>query len=65
MEAALRTVCFVLNGKELDGIEMESLRGFDNVRVAVVDIGGDIGKVKIAMCHGLKETRMLVEGVFE
>jgi ferredoxin hydrogenase gamma subunit len=63
MEAALRTVYHALNGRELDGIEMEALRGFDNVRVAVVDIGGDVGKVRIAMCHGLKETRMIVEGV--
>jgi len=63
MEAALRTVYYVLNGKELDSIQIEQLRGFENSRTATVDIGGGIGEVKIAMCHGLKEARHMVEEV--
>jgi ferredoxin hydrogenase gamma subunit len=63
MEAALRTAYFILNGKELDTIEIEQLRGFDNIRTATVDMHNGVGPVKIAMCHGLKETRQIVEEV--
>jgi ferredoxin hydrogenase gamma subunit len=63
MEAALRSMYFILNGKELDTIEIQQLRGFDNIRTAVVDMHNGIGDVKIAMCHGLKETRLIVEAV--
>jgi ferredoxin hydrogenase gamma subunit len=63
MEAALRTMYYVVNGRELEVIELEQLRGFDGVRSATVDLGGDIGQVKVAMCHGLKPTRQVVEAV--
>lgn len=63
MEAAIRTVYYVLNGKELDGTVVEQLRGFDGLRAAQVDLGPAVGKVKVAMAHGLKETRELCESV--
>lgn len=63
MEAALRTVYKVVNGKELDKIELTQLRGFEGVRSATVDLGGNIGEVKIAMAHGLGETRALMEAI--
>lgn len=63
MEAALRTVYKVVNGKELDKIELTQLRGFEGVRSATVDLGGNIGSVKIAMAHGLGETRALMEAI--
>jgi ferredoxin hydrogenase gamma subunit len=63
MEAAVRTLYYVVNGKELDGIEVSSLRGFENVRSATVDVGGDLGKVRLAICHGLRGTQKLVEAV--
>jgi len=63
MEAAVRTMYKVVNGKELEGIEVTALRGFEGVRSAVLDLGGDIGEVKLAMCHGLKEVRKVVEDV--
>ncbi|RAI43038.1 [FeFe] hydrogenase, group A [Rhodoplanes roseus] len=63
MEAALRTMYYVVNGRELEHIEIEQLRGFEGVRTATVELGGDIGAVKIAMCHGLKPTRQIVEEV--
>jgi len=63
MEAAVRTMYYVVNGKELETIELQQLRGFDGVRGATVDIGGDIGEIKVAMCHGLKPTREVVEQV--
>jgi ferredoxin hydrogenase gamma subunit len=63
MEAAVRTMYYVLNGKDLEHIEIEQLRGFEGVRSATVELGGDIGQVKVAMCHGLKPTRQIVEAV--
>jgi ferredoxin hydrogenase gamma subunit len=63
MEAAVRTLYYVVNGKELEGIEVSSLRGFENVRSATVDLGGDLGKIRLAICHGLRGTRKLVEAV--
>ena len=44
-------------------IELEQLRGFEGVRTATVELGGAIGTVKVAMCHGLKPTREIVEAV--
>jgi ferredoxin hydrogenase gamma subunit len=63
MEAAVRTMYYVLNGKELEHIEVSQLRGFDNVRSATVDLGRQYGEIRVAMCHGLKGTRRLVEAV--
>jgi ferredoxin hydrogenase gamma subunit len=63
MEAALRTMYYVVNGKELETVEIEQLRGFEGVRSTTVDLGGNIGVVKVAMCHGLKPTRQIVEAV--
>ena len=63
MEAAVRTMYYVINGKELDKVELEQLRGFEGVRTATVDMGGPIGLVKVAMCHGLKPARQIVEAV--
>ena len=63
MEAALRTVYYVVNGRELEQIELTQLRGFEGVRAATVELGGDIGVVKVAMAHGLKPTRQIVEAV--
>ena len=39
------------------------MRGFEGVRTATVELGGAIGTVKVAMCHGLKPTREIVEAV--
>ncbi len=61
MEAAVRTMYYVANGKEYDAIEFEQLRGFEGVRSATVDMGGSIGIVKVAMCHGLKPAREIAE----
>ena len=63
MEAAVRTIYAIVNGREMERIELEQLRGFEGVRSAVVDLGGPIGEVKVAMVHGLGDTRALVEAV--
>jgi ferredoxin hydrogenase gamma subunit len=61
MEAALRTVYKTVVGKELEQVELTQLRGFEGTRSATVQVG-DI-EVKIAMCHGLKAARAIVEAV--
>ena len=63
MEAAVRTIYSIVNGKELDAVELTQLRGFEGVREATVDLGGPFGEVKVAMVHGLGDTRKLVEAV--
>jgi ferredoxin hydrogenase gamma subunit len=63
MEAALRTIYAIVNGRELDRIELTQLRGFERLREAKVDLGGAVGEVKVAMVHGLGDTRALVEAV--
>lgn len=65
MEAAVRTMYYVVNGKELEHVEVAQLRGFENVRSANVNLGGEFGEIKVAMCHGLKGTRKLVKAVLD
>lgn len=63
MEAALRTVYYVVNGKELEQVEIEAVRGKENIRTATIDVGGSVGKVRVAVCHGLKAARDMTEAV--
>ena len=65
MEAAVRTMYYVINSKELEHVEISQLRGFENVRSANVNLGGEYGEIKVAMCHGLKGTRQLVKAVLD
>jgi ferredoxin hydrogenase gamma subunit len=61
MEAAVRTVYAVLNGKELPGIDVMPVRGEEGLREAVVDLGGENGSIRVAVCHGLANARRLAE----
>ncbi|MBQ7586247.1 MAG: iron hydrogenase small subunit [Desulfovibrionaceae bacterium] len=63
MEAAVRTVYALLNGQELQGIVAAPLRGLDGVRTAELDLGPKVGKVKLAICHGLRNAKILAEEV--
>ena len=65
MEAAVRTMYYIVNGQELEHIEVAQLRGFENVRSANVNLGGQFGEIKVAMCHGLKGTRQIVKAVLD
>jgi ferredoxin hydrogenase gamma subunit len=62
MEAALRTVHFVVTGKELPGIEFAPVRGLEGVKEAEVDLGA-LGVVRVAAAHGLKNALKMVEAV--
>jgi ferredoxin hydrogenase gamma subunit len=63
MEAALRTMYKIVSGHELKNVELTQLRGFEGVRSATVDFGNELGLIKVAMCHGLKAAREIVEAV--
>ncbi|MDY0039062.1 MAG: [FeFe] hydrogenase, group A [Desulforhabdus sp.] len=63
MEAAIRTVHQVVTGKELERIELSEIRGFDNIREARIDLGEELGEVKVAVAHSLKAARQLVEAI--
>jgi ferredoxin hydrogenase gamma subunit len=63
MEAAIRTVFFAVNGRELDSIEVAAVRGLDNVRAATIEVGGDVGTLKVAIVHGLKAAGLMAEAV--
>lgn len=65
MEAAIRTLYFVANGRELEGIEVQAVRGFDNVREASIEVGGSVGTLRVAMAHGLKAAGQIAQAVLD
>lgn len=58
MEAALRTVSEVLEGKELDKLEFEAVRGTEGIKTAAVNIAGN--DIRVAIAHGLGNARKLL-----
>lgn len=63
MEAAVRSAHFLVNGSELEGIELAAVRGMENRRTAEVNLGGDVGTLNVAIAHGLRAARALVDDV--
>ena len=63
MEAALRTVAEVLDGKPLDQIDFEAVRGTDGIKEATVNVGGM--DIRIAVAHGLGNARQLLNNIRE
>ena len=64
MEAALRTVYFVLTGEEYGAIEFKEVRGHDaGIREATIDIKGT--KVSVAIASGMKSARVLLDEIRE
>lgn len=62
MEAAVRTVHYVVTGRELEGIAFEAVRGMQAVKEAVVDLG-EAGSVRIAVVHGLANAEALIQKI--
>ncbi len=60
MEAALRTVYAVVTGKDLPSLDITPVRGLDGVKEATVEVG-PLGKVKIAVAHGLGNARKIMD----
>ncbi len=62
MEAALRTVHFIVKGEELPCVDLKAVRGLEGIREASVDLG-KLGTVNVAIANGLKSARELVDRV--
>ena len=64
LEAACRSVYFILNGKNLEGdaVNFRAVRGLDGVKEAIVEIMP--GKtIRVAVCSGLGNARKVLEKV--
>lgn len=61
MEAAIRTVAEILEGKSLDNIEYNVVRGVEGIKEATVEAGGI--KLKAAVAHGLGNARKLLDRI--
>ncbi len=63
MEAALRSAYFLLNGKNLDKVELTQIRGLEGVKVAEIPINGK--SVRVAVAHGLNHVEYVLDKVRE
>ena len=61
MEAALRTVYYVVTGKEHEAINFEQVRGFEGVREASITIADMT--VNVAIAHGMKNAKVLLDEI--
>lgn len=61
MEAALRTVAEVVEGKSFDNVEYKAVRGIEGIKEATIEIGGM--KVKAAVASGLGNARKLLDSI--
>lgn len=61
MEAALRTAAYVLNGEELEHVELEEVRGMAGIKEATYTLGGM--EVKVAVASGMKNAKVLLEQI--
>ncbi|HDQ26425.1 MAG TPA: 2Fe-2S iron-sulfur cluster binding domain-containing protein [bacterium] len=63
MEAAVRTAYCLAEGKPLENIELNEVRGLKGVKTAVVNIKGK--DVRIAVAHGLANVKALLDPIRE
>jgi len=64
MEAALRTVYYVLTGKEHEKIIFEEVRGHEaGIREASIDIDGNV--VNVAIASGMRSAKVLLDEIRE
>ena len=61
MEAALRTVKEIVDGKELSNIEFDAVRGTQGIKEATVKVG-DLD-VNVAVVHGLGNARKVLDAI--
>ena len=61
MEAAIRTVYEILEGKPLDNLNVTAVRGLEGVKEATLTIAGK--EVKVAVVHGTKNARIILDKV--
>ncbi len=61
MEAALRTVKEIVDGKELSNIEFDAVRGVAGIKEATVKVGDT--DVNVAVVHGLGNARKVLDSI--
>ncbi len=61
MEAALRTAYHSLTGEEYGPIEFAKVRGYEGVKDAEIDIGGN--KIKVAVASGMSNAKPLLDEI--
>ena len=61
MEAALRTVYYVLTGEEHEKITFEQVRGLEGIREASLDINGQT--INVAVANGMKNAKVLLDQI--
>lgn len=61
MEAAVRTAYKLVTGKELDNVNVDSVRGLDNVKKGTVDFAGT--PVRVAVVHGMANAKEILDEV--
>jgi NADP-reducing hydrogenase subunit HndD len=61
MEAALRYLVELLEGKPLEKVEFEAVRGLDGIKEATVEVAGM--KIKAAIAHGTGNAKMLLDKI--
>ena len=61
MEAAIRTVYEILEGKALEDLNVTAVRGLEGVKEATLKIAGK--DVKVAVVHGTKNARVILDKV--
>ena len=61
MEAALRTVYELVEGKPLPGLEFEAVRGLAGIKEATVVLGGK--ELRVAAAHTLKNARIILDEI--
>ena len=64
MEAALRSVYAVVTGEEMPNLDVLPVRGLEGVKEAAVKVG-DLGRVKVAVAHGLANARRVLDRIVE
>ena len=64
MQAAIRSVYFLLTGQDCprEAFEMKNIYGLEGIKEASVKIPG-FGSVSMAVVHGLKNARTVMEGI--
>lgn len=61
MEAAVRTAYKLVTGKELDNVNVDSVRGLENVKKGTVDFAGT--PVRVAVVHGMANAKEILDEV--
>jgi len=63
MEAAVRTAYFVLNGKNMEKLDLTQVRGLEGVKVAELKINGET--IRVAVAHGLNHVEYVLDKIRE